>query len=317
MPIELTPLHSTLFDPVNEVESPAEAQNVVTPKQGVDHFDGQVIATKRQAGVIVEGQEAVVEWVMRDSNGNPVDLSVCDFVEDTLELGVDGSSSEAVEDDALYLKLRVAEQVNGGRIEASGYSTVPSEGKVRAALPQLSPGIYMAEFAIVNADGVPRFANQFYLIVNNGLFGDSCEPSGPPSVPEIRLMLRDFGGDNELLGNVDFDAAEIALAAHLPIQQWNEMLPPLNVRYSTKTFPYRYHWLQAICATLFSIAAEHYRRNDLQYSAGGTQIADKRKANEYEAKAAQLKQEWTAWAREKKIQLNIESGWGYVGSPYG
>jgi hypothetical protein len=166
------------------------------------------------------------------------------------------------------------------------------------------------------------FSNQCCTFVRRGLFGLSNDVSkrnlGPPTVEEIRLSLRDNSpADNTLLDDFEFDAAEIAQAVVRPLQYWNEIPPPLRPAQTTKTFPFREMWLLGIQANLFSIAANNYRRNDLQYTAGGVAVADKAKEQVYAAAGGRLMQEFQGMLRAKKIEINISMFSGSIGSSYG
>jgi hypothetical protein len=191
-----------------------------------------------------------------------------------------------------------------------GTVTSITEGQATFVLPTwatATPGLYMAEAAVFSSAGVLVFTNPFQIVVNRSLFGNSSQPpSGMPSVAEIRLHMRDSDpADNPLLEDVQFDIAEIAVAIEYPILYWNETPPPLNQRYSTSTFPYRFHWLEAIQARLMQIAAHFYRRNRLQFtSQGGIGTDDLNKAADYEAKAKEKWAVYTDWVLKTKVRMN-------------
>ena len=283
------------------------AQDQPTPVANVDHFGGDSsIPEKRKSVQVTSGTCPTINWTFNDPSGNVIDLTNC----------ISGASPAGT------VKFRLTDALanDGAQSKAAIAATVVSQsaGTVRVELTEAetcNPGIFLAEFAVVADDDCIKLTNQFYFVVEGGLFG-SGSLTGPPSVAEIRLFLRDYRQENELLDTYDFDLSEISLATYMPVQYWNESLPPINAKYSSRSFPYRYHWMMAICAHLYSIAGEHYRRNRLPYSAGGMQINDKDKANEYEQKSAQLMQEFKSFVREKKVSLNLEAAWGEVGSSY-
>ena len=280
------------------------ALNNIADQGGVDHFGGGAVPLKRRVIATKSGQYAFADVTLHDNDGNPVDLSHADYASTTVK----AKFKDAV-------TITSAADV----VSADCTITTAADGEIRCELPAVvknTPGIYIGEFAVMDASDRMLFSNTLWIVVDEGLFGSLNDSVGPPSMAEIRLFLRDFSQENELLDTVDFDMSEIAAAITLPVRFWNEILPPLNRTYSSQNFPWRYHWLIAICANLFSIAAEHYRRNRLQYSAGGMQIDDKNKANEYEQKAAQMKQEWEQFARTKKVSLNVSAGFGTTASSY-
>jgi hypothetical protein len=74
--------------------------------------------------------------------------------------------------------------------------------------------------------------------------------------------------------------------------------------------------LQGIQAYLFDIAANHYRRNQLAYSAGGMSIDDKNKEQQYIAASSRMLQMFQENVKAKKIEINIAAFSGSLGSPY-
>ncbi|NBZ97017.1 MAG: hypothetical protein EBR40_11450, partial [Proteobacteria bacterium] len=186
------------------------------------------------------------------------------------------------------------------------------------------PGIFYGEMALINVPAQEAnqpcvvFSNTFYVIINRSAFDSrsSNRNAGPPTMAEIRLHLRDSApGESYLIENLMFDDAEIALAITRPIQYWNEVPPPIGI-FTTQNFPFRYHWLEGICANLFFMVAEQYRRNQLSYSAGGLSVDDQNKEANYE-QAGQIRwQAYREWVRAKKAEINLEGGYGEIGSTY-
>ncbi len=282
------------------------ALNDLTPQSGTDHFGGDnVVSLKRRVIAARAGQNAFADVVMHDNDGNAVDLT---------DYGLPSTGSVKAK-----FKDSVTITSAAGIVDADCTITDAATGQIRCQLPDAVkdiPGIYIAEFAVLDASDDMTFSNVLWVVVDEGLFGTHDESIGPPSLAEIRLFLRDYTQENELIDSVDFDLSEIAAAITLPVREWNESLPPLPRTYTSRTFPWRFHWLKAICGYLYSTAAEHYRRNHLPYNAGGTQIDDKNKFNQYEQKSQQLLQEWHQFMTTKKASLNINRGFGEFNSSY-
>jgi len=176
----------------------------------------------------------------------------------------------------------------------------------------------MVMYETVDGDPNPVLTNHFYLVINRDLLqnNDFGMLSGPPTIAEVRLFLRDSGNaESYLLDNFKFDDAEIALAIMLPVQYWNEIPPPVN-RFNTMNFPFRYHWLHAISGHLMNMVAEHQRANHLEYSAGGVSVNDKNKELNYSQIAHLRLEEYKQFVRAKKIEINIRSGYGSFGYTY-
>lgn len=285
----------------------------------VSAVNGQPILTRTRAITIKQGEYAEIAWQMVDRNGVPIDLS--------------GLSSGLNPGDEIKVVLRLKEQLAlGNRNPVAEFDAVISnaaEGRVTATLlPNATglAGIYYAEFALVYvpasesdplAPSAALFSNTCSLIITRSTFESYGRPGGPPSIAEVRLHLRDSGpSESYLLENLMFDDAEIALATTRPVMYWNEVPPPLSPTYNTQTFPYRYHWLEGICANLFMMVAEQYRRNQLDYQAGGMAVNDQNKEANYERAGQTRWQAYREWVRATKASINLEGCYGEVASNY-
>lgn len=129
---------------------------------------------------------------------------------------------------------------------------------------------------------------------------------------DIRIWLRDTDPDaNTLLLDLEFSPEEMRTAQTLAVDRWNET-PPMVGKYTIVTFPWRYHLLQQVVANLLTIAAHRYRRNHLAYNVPGGSINDQDKGPAYDATASRLSAEFAKFINDKKIELNMESGWGSI-----
>lgn len=286
----------------NVLSAPISAQN------------GQPVLTRMRAISITQGQCATIDWQMHDKDGIPVNLTNC------------------VDPELFKIVLRLKEQIalgnNNPVSEVDATVVDAATGKVQAQLSEQMvgiPGVYYAEMALINVPAQTAsqpcvvFSNTFYLIINRSTFDarTASRSGGPPSIAEVRLHLRDSApGESYLLENLMFDDAEIALAIARPVQYWNEIPPPLNRTYNTQNFPFRYHWLEGICANLFLMVAEQYRRNQLAYQAGGIAVDDQNKEASYERAGQARWQAYREWVRATKASINLESCYGEVSSNY-
>ena len=288
-------------------------QNVVSAP--IATANGQPILSRMRAINITQGQCATIDWQMHDKAGLPVDLSACN-------LGTDAGDFKVV--------LRLKEQLSLGnsreipQVDATVVDA--AAGKIQVALAQNMvgwPGVYYAEVALISIPAAAAdqpcvvFSNTFYLVINRSTFDLTKQPGGPPSIAEVRLHLRDSAaGESYLLDRLMFDDAEIALAITRPVQYWNEIPPPLDRIYNTQTFPFRYHWLEGICANLFLMVAEQFRRNQFNYSAAGLAVDDQNKEAAYERAGQTRWQAYREWVRATKASINLESCYGEVTSNY-
>lgn len=190
-------------------------------------------------------------------------------------------------------------------------------GEVKVALPAcntLKPGIYVAQVLVQNDDEEVLWATPYWLTIEPSL---SSKPSAALTIAEIRLMMRDVCGEqNVLLGDLEYDDSQIVACLRLPIDEFNEKYQP-KTAFSTRTFPYRFHWMRAVCGYLLEIAGRGYARDHLPYSAGGVSVDDKNKAGPYMSMAQSLLLEWRTFIKERKVEMNIESSYGTLGSYYG
>lgn len=127
---------------------------------------------------------------------------------------------------------------------------------------------------------------------------------------DIRIWLRDNDPEaNVLLDDFEFSAEELRTAQTLAVDYWNET-PPAIQGYNYDRFPYRYALLRGTAANLLFMAAHRYRRNELQYSAGGLQVNSEAKGQAYDTAGGRLWGEFTQWVRMKKREINASLGWG-------
>jgi hypothetical protein len=262
-----------------------------------DHFGGAQVKLKRptiqmRAGFMADVQHTLLQ------DGLP-------FNYEDYGLGCSSDSEDLATLPQVRAKITERRNCNGVDIFVDLLDA--SRSVVRFSVPDAiscSGGLWLIEFYLLTSVGAKVFISDAYLYIEQA--GGS--KLGPPTIMEIRLFLRDFAQENELLDVIDFDGSEIATAADLCVCEWNEAPPPDGPMYSTGNFPYRRNWLVGISSYLFGIASEHYARNSLAYSAGGVSSDDKDKAMVYARKSVEAKQEWQAFVRERRMIESINSG---------
>lgn len=340
MPVDATPVDGascvTQLPQYPGVASPrllavtCENRNVFTTQTSAEAGSGVPLIARIKSVRIPSNQRSVIQHVMHTEQGVPVDLSDCLCQADS---SVSASvSSESAADCAYAVRFTMQETMAFEtvcpivNITASIVSETTGTVKVTLEPEQVNyPGVYIGQFSLVqvaDAEDEPDItilSNMFYVVIGRNLTRliGSANMSGPPTIPEVRLFLRDTSPEESyLLESVRFTDEEIAYAIQLPVMYWNEVPPPLSPAYTTANFPYRYHWLIAITGYLFMIAAEQNRANNLQYSAGGTAVNDQNKEMPYEAAADRRLTEWRAFVQAKKVSLNVALGFGNLGSGY-
>lgn len=299
--------------------------DVVVPEAEDALHEGCPVLTKRRALLITKGQCGLAEWQMRWKSGEVADLSSC-FADASLS---ESTSTDSVSESAASVSepapsaLPIGVRFQGcdrTRNLASVVGTVvdASQGLVRFPLPEAvcqNSGLYHFQIAVLDGGRVV-FADDGLLSVEHGMWGDTNNMSGPPTLEEIRFHLRDRAAENDLLAAVEFDNAEILEAVRHPVMYWNEQLPPLPPL-NCNNFPFRHHWRNAIVAELLFVAAHHYVRNKMQSTSGGLNVDDKNKNQEYLALAMHYKQEWQQFVVMKKMSINASGFYGAAGSAYG
>lgn len=309
-----------------------DEQSQLTPE--ISSYYGNLILARMRSVRGVTGQTMTINWAMVDSNGMPIDLTACGFpVESELNFSSSssasassGSSASAAADTDPQFVFRIRETLSLGfakgdaPVEFDVFLRDAESGTIRIVLPSSAtglPGVYYAEVAVKDTSGLILFTNVFYVIIERGQFGASGRPGGPPRIAEIRLHLRDSSAEESLLlDNIRFSDVEVALAIGRPVEYWNEMPPDLGVRMTTQNFPFRFHWMEGITAGLFWMLEEQFRANHLSYSAAGVQVNDQDKEPNYARAAERRWANFVEFVKRKKGAINLENGFGGIGSGY-
>ena len=129
---------------------------------------------------------------------------------------------------------------------------------------------------------------------------------------DVRIWLRDNDPEaNKLLDDYEFSPEEIRTAMTLTVDHWNDQ-PPYIRSYDYDKFPYRSKLLQGTAANLLFMAAHRFRRDSLQYSAGGLTIQDQEKYQQYDTAGNGLWQQYHEWVTWNKRSLNAEQGFATI-----
>lgn len=296
--------------------SSIECADQLIIRPSVTMVDGQPILAKIPAIAIPQGMSPVIEMVLRDSEGRPVNFGSCGF-------GSGSSSSSGVASSSIKLRIREALDISqAAPIDIDAVFMQADAGVVRAKLPvsltELT-GIFNGNWGVLSPEGDLIYSSRFFIIVEKSEFGtvNSNIRGGLPAVSEVRLRMRDNSPeDNPLLNTLEFDLSEICEAMLHCVRQWNTMQPPINLRFNTTNFPNPYVLMDGVMGDLYLSAAKHYRRNQLSYTAGGVSVDDKNKAQEYEVTGDKMIQEYLKWVRMTKIQINKQAWDGSMGSGY-
>lgn len=125
---------------------------------------------------------------------------------------------------------------------------------------------------------------------------------------DVRIWMRDNDPSaNLLLDDFEFTPEEIRTAMTLAVDYWNEQPPNIGC-YDYDRFPWRGQLLRATAANLLFMAAHRFRRNALQYQAGGMTVADQEKYVQYDQAGDKLWNEFKSWIAQQKRAMNAERG---------
>ena len=281
---------------------------IVLPER-VTQIYGTSIPTRMRGIACRAGQRANIKLSILDDMGNPIDLRASPFSGD--DSNVLFNFREAVS------PVKTAQAV-GSVLDAA-------TGVVVATVPESIwryQGVYIVDVGVMDDDdpntAVMLAGCSAYLMVEPSTFGAAALTYlfKMPTLQEARLRLRDSGPEeNRLLGELEFDGAEMADALVMCVTHWNSSQPPINVFYTTTTYPY--FMPEGYMSWLLRCAAIRYMRNHLPYQAGGVSVDDQNKYKEYLAVSKDMWEAYTSFVRQKKAQINMEGAMQSLISPYG
>lgn len=287
---------------------------MVTITAGIPEKDGCPVLTRVKAFIIDEQTRPRLQHVVRNGAGVPVDLATL--------LASASEVSDSSSATPLSVRVRVMEvTVSNNRRpiaydgevadEANGVITVDLTTAVTG-----QSGLYNAAWAVCSGDEILRVDNTIISVEAN-LFGAgngrTTHKRRCPTLGEIRMRLADSSpAENVLLNDLEFADEQIVQALVQPIRYFNEQSPAGLRCYDTTSFPWREAWIDAAIGYLYQYAAAHYRRNRLGGAAGGVQVDDLNKEAEYLRIAQMHHQRWTQFVSVKKVELNIEGGYGVI-----
>lgn len=183
------------------------------------------------------------------------------------------------------------------------------------------PGMYLVNILLCS-EGEAKQVFEMYLESAPSIAWQQNAQGFPLTISEVRLWCRDWAPEvNDLLDEVEYKDSEIAAAIRRGIDIWNGT-PPLMSRhnYTTVTFPWKFRsqWIECVIGLLKVMAADWYERNHLPYQAGGVSIDDRNKFQSYRQDGYQRLQNYQAWMKDVKVQLNMAGGFsrtGYIRLP--
>lgn len=271
--------------------------------------------------LFVQGQQrvaGVIDFQLRDyRTGNPLDIDQY--------LNPSSSSSSSMSS----FSSQTGDRADGCWLLLKDYATnqvfylAKQLTIVNAALGQVRlttdetdldvAGMYLGVVEIWK-DNARRKLIPLYFEVEPSLTAD--QKYRPLTIAEVRLALRDSCPDlNFLLDAQEYADKEIAFMIRRAVDFWNETPPPI-IQYTPITFPYHFHWMEAVIGQLQLSVSTWKLRNHLQYTAGGVTVDDTSRWKDYLEQGQLRWQTYQAWVRNKKIEINVAGAYVTLASPY-
>ena len=133
-------------------------------------------------------------------------------------------------------------------------------------------------------------------------------------VEEVQTYIQDLAEKNHLLDTTEFPEVQVELAISLAVSEFN-LIPPIS-SYSERDFPSKALLMSGTLYKLFAGQAALLYRNHMSYTDGGLVIPVEERGQFYQSLASMFQADFVNSAKSFKVFLNMESGWGYVGSDY-
>ena len=145
--------------------------------------------------------------------------------------------------------------------------------------------------------------------------GTPVPAAGALSSDDIRWFLRDYSGNNILLGNVEFSDSDISRAVLFAVDEYNILPPPIGT--ATAETINRAVLLRGVCSYLLSSESILQLRNQATYQAEGLpRIGVDDKYQDYGNLALKLREEFKELAIKIKQRDNMEDAFGHIHSEY-
>jgi len=265
------------------------------------------------------------QWVDRD--GIPINLS--DLVTGSTDSLTETSTGTSTEDFPGSCVVRIHNAVDLSNTTQKLWEIDCSVISIEDGLVQFDliqeivdePDLYELNFGLRDEDDTVIYLNNGLLSIERSLFASDAATrrdfKGPPTIQSIRMHIQDSSASENLqLADIEFSVHQILDAVRKPIMRWEEILPPVNIRFTPRNFPWRLAYMDAIVGHLFMTAAHGYRRKSFPYAAGGVSINDQEREREYMAEGRRRLEEFDQFIANQKMSKNLRRVYGNYGSSY-
>lgn len=131
---------------------------------------------------------------------------------------------------------------------------------------------------------------------------------------EVRAFIADSTEDNYLIDGVEFTDPRITLAMDLALDHYNN-IPPLTSA-TKETLRSKAVLLYGTLWQLYLGQSSRAARNQMSYSDGGLTVPIEERYQFYIQLAQAYESDFKTSAKELKVSINMENGWGQIPSDY-
>jgi len=264
---------------------------MATIREEIPQFLGQPVYSKKTAFHTKAGMDAPLEAVIRDDNGNPINLGNSGpYGQASLKAYFqEGSQPDWFPDSS---DVTIIDR-DGGRISFSLTDQVKNV-----------PGIYNVLVKIFDKDDKWVDSREYFVYIDPS--PDQKQSTEFPPISRVRLALFDTSPiENELLGQKQFNLTDICIAAIEAVDEWNTS-PPFTPRLmvTTNSIWDCCNFITGVKLKLYSMLVEHYRKNSLAYQAAGIAINDS-KLQEYSVALAEAQRKYLEEVMRLKYHRNM------------
>lgn len=262
----------------------------LTPAERPDHYGGRTVRSKPQLFAARQSRPTSIRVELRPNRALPVEFPDDDTLVQFYLTGVTTGIHATTEIDKNKISVVEGVVIIEMSIPASVLGTID---------------VWHCEADLLQTAGAEseEYGNVTFYIRVRSL--QAREGSLDRLLTELRIRLRDYPAENELLRVVDFDDVELTHACVSALRMWNEEFEDSDCPSTLENFPYQANLLDGALSVLYEIAAEHYVRNRLpagQVPAAG--FDDKAKDNEYQRRADRHRKLWMEFIARTKPGLS-------------
>lgn len=134
------------------------------------------------------------------------------------------------------------------------------------------------------------------------------------SCQEVREFVLDKIEKNYLIDGEELSNTQISIAMEMTLLDWNST-PPTDAS-TLDNFPFKHILMFGTLYRCFMGLSALVSRNNFGFSDGGISVPLEERAQLYQMLSTMYQAEYALTMSKVKINLNMEQGWGSIGSDY-